>query len=138
MAEKLRLEIYTPEGLALNQEVDEIEGPGFNGAFGLLPQHTPYFVLLKTGVLSYRSGNEWKGLVVDSGYAVVEDNIVKVVVNSVEAVDNINYDEELRSKEKISEEMKVLSTDSQEFLNLEIAYRKTIARIQAYERFQKR
>ncbi len=137
MTDKLRLEVFTPEGLVLNEDVDEIEGPGFNGAFGLLPQHTPYFVLLKTGVLTYRKDNEWNGVVIDSGFAVVEENSVKVVVSSVESVDKIDYEKELRSKEKITEEMKTLSTDSQEFLNLEMAYKKILARIQAYERFAK-
>lgn len=137
MIDKLHLEVFTQDGLVLNEEVDEIEGPGFNGAFGLLPQHTPYFVLLKAGVLTYRKENEWYGVVIDSGFGVVEENTVKVVVSSVESVDKINYEEELRSKEKITEEMKKYSTDSQEFLNLEIAYQKTLARIQAYERFVK-
>ncbi len=135
---RLHLEIYTPEGLILNEDVDEIEGPGFNGAFGLLPSHTPYFVLLKTGVLSYRKGDEWKGIVIDSGYAVLDDDIVKVVVSSVESVDTINYEEELKTKEKIAESMKSLSLDSQEFFDLELAYRKSIARLQAYERYVKK
>lgn len=138
MAEKLRLEVYTPQGLVLNEEVDEVEGPGFNGSFGLLPQHTQYFVLLKIGVLSYRKGSEWKGLVIDSGYAVVEENTVKVVVSEVELVDSINYEKQVKEKERIEGEKKEIPTFSQEFLNFDTAYKKTLARIQAYEKYVKK
>lgn len=135
MAERLLLEIYTPEGVFLKEEVDEIEGPGYTGAFGILPQHTPYFVLLKTGVLNYRKEGEWKGVVIEPGYAVVEKDTVRIIVSAVESIDSINYEEEIKAKEKISQEMKGLSIDSHQFLNLENAYKKTIARIQAYERY---
>jgi len=138
MSEKLHLEIYTPEGIIFNKDVDEIEGPGYEGAFGILPHHTPYFVILRTGVLTYRDGDKWSGFVIESGYAVVEENNVKVIVSSVEDIDSINYNEEVNLKNKISEEMKGLSVDSDEFISLENKFRKSIARIQAYERFVKK
>lgn len=138
MAEKLHLEIYTPEGVVLDEDVDEIEGPGFNGAFGVLPQHTSYLVLLKTGVLSYRRGNEWNGVVIEPGYAVVENDSVKVIVPSIESISSINYEKELKNKDEVLEKMKGLSIDSEEFTNLESEYRRTLARIQAYERFLKK
>lgn len=138
MAEKLRLEVYTPEGVVLNEEVDEIEGHGFNGAFGVMPSHTPYFVLLKTGILSYRKGEERNGLIIEAGYAVVEENVVKVIVPAVDSFESINYESSLKERDKILEAMKGLSTDSQEFIELDNSFRKTSARIQAYEKFVKK
>ena len=38
---KLSLEVVTPEGLLLREEVDEVMAPGADGYFGVLPGHTP-------------------------------------------------------------------------------------------------
>ena len=38
---KLTLEVVTPEGLLLREEVDEVIAPGSEGYFGVRPGHTP-------------------------------------------------------------------------------------------------
>jgi F-type H+-transporting ATPase subunit epsilon len=40
MAEgKVTLEIVTPQGLALREEVDDVTAPSVSGEFGVLPGH---------------------------------------------------------------------------------------------------
>ena len=58
MADKLNLEIITPERRVLSEKVDEIVVPGLEGELGILPQHTPLISQLQTGILSYRQGTE--------------------------------------------------------------------------------
>jgi len=53
---KIRLEVVTPEGLALNADVDEFTSPSVQGQFGVLPGHLPLLAALRTGVVSYRQG----------------------------------------------------------------------------------
>src|SRR5207245_7502907 len=46
---KLQLEVVTPEGLLLREEVDEVIAPGSEGYFGVLPGHTPFLTTLGIG-----------------------------------------------------------------------------------------
>ena len=53
MADKIQLEIVTPERRLLDEPVDMVTVPGLNGELGILPGHTPLISQLKTGVLTY-------------------------------------------------------------------------------------
>ncbi|MBI3806461.1 MAG: F0F1 ATP synthase subunit epsilon [Nitrospirae bacterium] len=49
MAEKLLLEVVTPDKLLLSKEVDEVIAPGAEGEFGVLPGHSHFLSTLKIG-----------------------------------------------------------------------------------------
>ena len=71
MENKLKLEIVTPNGLILSEEVDEVVCSGSEGEFGVLPGHVPFFTTLKIGMLTYKKGNEARFVFVNWGYAEV-------------------------------------------------------------------
>ena len=71
LPEKLDLEIVTPEGLLLHEDVDELIAPGKEGYFGVRPGHTPLFASLGVGALSYRTGEEWHDLTCFWGFCEV-------------------------------------------------------------------
>ena len=52
----LTLEIVTPDRSVLHERVDEVEIPGADGYFGVLPGHTPLLASLAIGELWYRKG----------------------------------------------------------------------------------
>jgi F-type H+-transporting ATPase subunit epsilon len=54
----IELQIVTPERLLLKEQVDEVEIPGSEGYFGVLPGHTPLLASLTVGELWYRKGQE--------------------------------------------------------------------------------
>ena len=56
MAEKILLEIVTPEKRVLSESVDIVVAPGELGEFGVLPGHIPFLCKLKIGELRYRLG----------------------------------------------------------------------------------
>ena len=56
LPEKIRLEVVTPEGLLLREEVDEVMAPGADGYFGVRPGHTPMLATLGSGGITYRKG----------------------------------------------------------------------------------
>jgi F-type H+-transporting ATPase subunit epsilon len=45
----LRLEFVTPERSIAHEDVDEVELPGEEGFFGVLPGHAPLLASLRTG-----------------------------------------------------------------------------------------
>ena len=55
---KLTLEVVTPAGLLLREEVDEVIAPGEDGYFGVRPGHTPFLSTLGLGEISYRVAGE--------------------------------------------------------------------------------
>ncbi|HEX4445577.1 MAG TPA: ATP synthase F1 subunit epsilon [Polyangiaceae bacterium] len=69
MAEQIQLEIVTPKGRALAVAVDEVTAPSVNGEFGVLPGHLPLLAALRTGIVSYRQGNETTRVAVGKGFA---------------------------------------------------------------------
>jgi len=58
LAEKIELEIVTPEQLLFSGEVDEVVVPGSQGYLGILPGHAPLLSELQIGVISYRQESQ--------------------------------------------------------------------------------
>lgn len=81
----LSLQVVTPEGKTLEQEVDEVTVPGLLGEFGVLPGHVPMLSAIKTGVLRYRKGSDKGLLAVGAGFAEVNgrDKVVALVQRAV-------------------------------------------------------
>ena len=61
---KILLEVVTPEGLLLREEVDEVTAPGEEGYFGVLPGHTSFLATLGIGSIMYRKGAEKRYLTI--------------------------------------------------------------------------
>ncbi|MBK8315970.1 MAG: F0F1 ATP synthase subunit epsilon [Acidobacteria bacterium] len=92
MAEKINLEVITPEKLVLREVVDEVIVPGMEGEMGILPNHTPLISQLKTGVLSYKSGNDKVQLHVSGGFVEVLSDRVSVLSDVAERTDEIDLE----------------------------------------------
>lgn len=92
MANKINLEIITPEKLALRTEVDEVVLPGLTGELGVLPDHEPLMTQLKTGVLTYRQGGSQQRLHISGGFAEVLGDKVSVLSDVAEKPDEIDLE----------------------------------------------
>ena len=66
---KLHLLIVSADRALVDETVDEVEIPGFDGYFGVLPGHTPLLAVLQVGELWYRQGNEKHYLMIAFGFA---------------------------------------------------------------------
>ncbi|HET9960481.1 MAG TPA: ATP synthase F1 subunit epsilon [Polyangiaceae bacterium] len=74
MAEQLSLEIVTPDGVKLSEQVSELTAPSVNGEFGVLPGHRPMVAALTTGIVSYVHGGEKHAVAVGAGFVEVADD----------------------------------------------------------------
>ena len=90
MANKINLEVITPEKLALRVAVDEVVLPGLTGELGILPDHEPLITQLKTGVLTYRQGGAQQKLHVSGGFAEVLGDKVSVLSDVAEKPEEID------------------------------------------------
>lgn len=87
---KLQLLIVSAERALVNETVDEVEIPGFDGYFGVLPGHTPLLAVLQVGELWYRQGSEKHYLAIAFGFAEVQPDRVTILAQFAEKADEID------------------------------------------------
>ena len=109
MENKLKLEIVTPNGLILSEEVDEVVCSGSEGEFGVLPDHVPFFTTLKIGMLTYKKGNEARFVFVNWGYAEVGPDRVMVLADSAEKSEDIDVERAKASLKRAEERLKQMA-----------------------------
>lgn len=85
MAEKIRLEVVTPEKTVVSEDAQIVMAPGTEGEFGVLDGHTPFLTTLKTGIIRYKdeAGAE-RALFVSSGFAEALPDKVTVLAEAAE------------------------------------------------------
>jgi len=85
MAEKLFLEVVTPQKAVVSEEVEIVVAPGSEGEFGALKGHTTFLTSLKEGIVRYKdaSGKE-HSLMVTGGFAEVLPDKVTILAESAE------------------------------------------------------
>ena len=87
---KIALELVTPDRALVREDVDEIQVPGTEGYFGILPGHTPLLATMKVGELWYRVGNERFYLAVSGGFVEVLPDRVTVLAQVAERAEEID------------------------------------------------
>jgi F-type H+-transporting ATPase subunit epsilon len=133
MADKLNLEVITPERLVLREEVDEVVAPGLTGELGILPDHTPLISQLKTGVLSYRQGNQNRRLHVSGGFIEIASDSVSVLSDVAEKPEDIDVGRAQRAKERAERRLASRGEDI-DFDRAELKLQRALVRIQVGNR----
>ena len=134
---KLTLEIVTPDRSLVREEVDEVELPGSEGYFGVLPGHTPLLSMLKVGELWYRIGQDKHFLAVSGGFVEVLPDRVTVLAQLAERADEIDVSRAEAAKQRAEERLARPSPD----IDLErarIALMKALIRLQVATRARTR
>lgn len=90
LPKELLLEIVTPEKLLVRETVDEVELPGKEGYFGVLPGHTPLLSMLKVGEMWYRKGTTKTYLSIAFGFVEVLPDKVTVLAQVAERAEDID------------------------------------------------
>ena len=90
MAEKIQLEVVTPERRVLAEPVEMVTVPGLGGELGILPGHTPLISQLQTGVLTYVQEGKTYSLHVSGGFVEVREDHVSVLAEVAERPDEID------------------------------------------------
>ena len=105
----LSLKIVTPSSLAFEETVDELQVPGWEGQYGVLPQHARMLTLTKPGVaVLYKGGSQQKALL-GRGFAEVGEDRVTLLVDSYEDVAQID---KAAAKEELKAALEELSSMS--------------------------
>ena len=125
---RLALEIVTPEGLLLRDEVEEVIAPGEMGYFGVRPGHTPLMATLGMGELSYRKEDAWHRLTCFSGWCEVLPDRVNVLADIGERAEDIDLDRAEQALQRASERLKAIR-DEAGFEDAHLAYVRAVTRL---------
>jgi F-type H+-transporting ATPase subunit epsilon len=87
---KVTLEIVTPQGLALKEDVDDVAAPSVSGEFGVLPGHLPLLAALKTGIVTYHQAGQEKKLAVADGFVEVKDDRALLLTDKIATREQID------------------------------------------------
>ena len=86
------LQIVTPDRMLVHEKVDEVEIPGVDGYFGVLPGHTPLLAALSVGELWYRKGQEKTYLAIAYGFGEVLPDRVTILAQLAERAEDIDVE----------------------------------------------
>ena len=133
MAQQIRLEVVTPTGAVVNDEVDIVNAPGYGGDFGVLANHAPFLSTVKIGLLSYQKGNLRENLMISGGFCEVSNNKITFLVESAEYGKQIDIDRAMKAKERAEKRLAQASqqTDSINRAHAEAALQRALARLRA-------
>ena len=133
----LTLEIVTPDRAITREQVDEVEIPGADGYFGVLPGHTPLLAMLQVGQLWYRKGQEKFYFAVSFGFAEVLPDRVTILAQVAERADDIDVARAEAAQRRAQERLTKPSADV-DFERARIALVKAMTRLQVASRARTR
>ncbi|HYR42932.1 MAG TPA: F0F1 ATP synthase subunit epsilon, partial [Terriglobia bacterium] len=127
------LTIVTPERAVVHEEVDELQIPGSDGYFGVLPGHAPLFSELKVGEVAYRKGDRWFYLAVAWGFVEVLSNQVRILAETAERAHEIDVERAMRAKQR-AEERLARGGEDVDYSRVLIALERALIRIQVAQK----
>ena len=128
----LDLQIVTPDRLVVQARVDEVQVPGSEGYFGVLPGHTPMLASLAVGELWYRQGQEKTYLAIASGFAEVLPDRVTILAKLAERADEIDAERAEGARQRAEE--RLANKSDVDYERARAALAKALTRLQVASR----
>lgn len=129
----LQLHVVSADRALVNATVDEVEIPGAEGYFGVLPGHTPMLATLQVGQLSYRQGQETHYLAIAFGFAEVQPTQVTILAEIAEPAAEIDVARAEAARKRAEDRLNKPTVDM-DFERARIAMLKALVRLQVASR----
>jgi F-type H+-transporting ATPase subunit epsilon len=124
----LTLEVVTPEGLLLREEVDEVIAPGSEGYFGVRPGHTPFLSTLGLGEISYRKDGVWRHLTCFWGFCEVLPDRVNILAEAGEKAEDVDLARAEKARDRAAAQMKAIK-DEAGYAQANVEYIRAVTRL---------
>lgn len=133
----IRCEIVSQDRLVYEGDADMVLIPGIEGEMGILPDHAPLLSTLKMGILRVRTKGEELAFTVSGGVVEVQPDLVTVLADAAENVMEIDVARAEAARKRAEELLaKGPGPDTDTFLTLEAALRRSNLRLEAVRRFR--
>lgn len=133
MATEIQLEVVTPKGAVLSEQVEMVTAPGYAGVFGVLANHAPLLSTIKVGNLVYKKDGRDDIVMVSGGFCEVSNNKVTFLVESAERGADIDVDRALRARERAEKRLAeaIAQKERIDRVRAEAALQRALARLKA-------
>jgi len=128
LPKSLLLEVVTPAGLLLREEVDEVIAPGELGYFGVLPGHTPFLSTLGIGEITYRRGADKRHLTCFWGFCEVLPDRVNILAEIGERSEDIDAGRAEAALARAAEQLRAIK-DEAGYNEAHLAYVRAVTRL---------
>ncbi|MFZ6029689.1 MAG: ATP synthase F1 subunit epsilon [Chloroflexota bacterium] len=133
----IRCEIVSQDRLVYEGEADMVVVPGAGGEMGILPNHAPLLSALKYGLLRVRAHGNEEVFTVAGGVVEVLPDRVTVMADAAENVAEIDVARAEQARKRVEDLLQQgVPRDSDDFLALEAAMRRSNLRIEAARRYR--
>jgi F-type H+-transporting ATPase subunit epsilon len=134
----IRCEIVSQDRMVYEGDADLVIAPGAEGEMGILPNHAPLLSSLKYGILRVRSAGREEVFTVAGGILEVTPHLVTVLADAAENVSEIDIARAEAAKRRAEEMLeKGPPPDSDTYLAIEAALRRSNLRLEAAQRFRR-
>ena len=137
LPDHLTLEIVTPASSVVSEQVDEVQIPGAEGSFGVLPGHTPLLATLQVGELWYRKGQDTSYVAVLCGFVEVLPDRVTILAQIAEAADQVDVTR-AQTAEKRAKDRLARPTQDMDIERARLAMSKAVVRLRVASRTRTR
>jgi len=134
MANKIKLEVVTPDKLLLSKDVEVVVCTGVDGEFGVLAGHVPFLSALAIGELRFRDGNATDYAAVSGGFAEVTGDKVTVLAEAAELAREIDVDRAKRARERAEQRLAKTAAEQLEYSRAEAALQRAMLRMRVAEK----
>lgn len=134
MANKILLEVVTPDRKVVTTEADVVVCPGVEGQFGVLYGHVPFLSALDIGEMYYRDGAKTEYLAVSGGFAEVTGTKVTIVAEAAELGREIDVERARRAMERAQARLAAAKTEAIDWARAEAALRRAMMRLKVASR----
>ncbi len=94
MSNAFHLQIISPAATVFDEHVTMVEVPGAEGDFGALPQHAPFFSMLRPGPIKvHMPDGQRRRFFAAAGYADVSPSGTTLLSDHIQDLDDISIDD---------------------------------------------
>jgi len=134
----IRCEIVSQDRKVYEGDVDIVVLPGSDGEMGILPHHAPLLTTLKMGIIKVRTSGHEEIFTVAGGVAEVQPDLVTILADAAENVEEIDVARAENARKRAEEILaKGVPADSDAYLRIEAALRKSNLRLDAVKRYRR-
>lgn len=134
MANKILLEVVTPDRLLVSKEVDVVVATSVEGEFGVLYGHVPFLANLAIGELRFKDGNATEYAAVAGGFAEITGSKVTILAEAAELAREIDVDRVKRARDRAEQRLAKSQAEQIDYARAEAALRRSMIRARVAER----
>jgi F-type H+-transporting ATPase subunit epsilon len=133
----IRCEIVSQDRMVFAGDADIVVLPGTDGEMGILPHHAPLLTTLKYGIIRVRLQGQETLFTVAGGFAEIQPVLITILADAAENIEEIDVSRAQAARKRAEESLsKGIPANTDSYLNIEAALRKSNLRLDAVRRYR--